>query len=370
VAVPPAAGQVKEITLEAGASSVRPPVGLEGDAAQFMVGGVRAMAYSVDGTGVMASLQAGRSLTEGSGGDYLSGTLDGAYWKEFATGWSGGFEARGFAFDVVEPFPYRAVGLEGGPGIRFANRRVSANLKGVFGVGSSRTELVSYEGGAGAVLEEDLWRAGVTAELLVGSPGAMVGVAGGVHDSPGGTYQSVGGRLLLRGGGAVMEFMLDSWDTPLGRETTGGMALIIPLGGWSVRGFLGRTEPDPLTLAEPGSGAGGVMVGRRILGAEALPLSGNALHEVLRQDGGVARIRLRVKPDRNAQEVGVMGDFTLWEPVSMEQEGEEWVAVLEVPEGVHHFGFLVDGEWFVPDNAPDAVADEWGRVNATLVIER
>ena len=36
--------------------------------------------------------------------------------------------------------------------------------------------------------------------------------------------------------------------------------------------------------------------------------------------------------------------------------------------GAHHFGFLVDGEWFVPETATGRVSDEWGRVNATLVV--
>jgi len=31
---------------------------------------------------------------------------------------------------------------------------------------------------------------------------------------------------------------------------------------------------------------------------------------------------------------------------------------------------MVDGTWFVPEATQDAVADEWGRTNATLIIER
>lgn len=46
-----------------------------------------------------------------------------------------------------------------------------------------------------------------------------------------------------------------------------------------------------------------------------------------------------------------------------------WAVELTVPGGTHHFGFLVDGSWFLPDDAPDAVADDWGRRNATLVVE-
>jgi hypothetical protein len=63
------------------------------------------------------------------------------------------------------------------------------------------------------------------------------------------------------------------------------------------------------------------------------------------------------------------GDFTRWAPVAMERDGEIWVLRLDAPMGVHHFGFFADGDWFLPENAPDTVSDDWGRRNATIVIE-
>lgn len=362
--------QVREVSLEVGGSSVRPPLGVEGETARFVVAGIRAMSYGLGGTGVMASFQAGRSLNDGSGGDFFSGTLEGSYWRSLSGGWSAGLEARGFGFEVVDPFPYRALGMEGGPGIRFESRNVTASLKGVVGTGWSRTELLPLGTEAATVLEEDLWRVGTTAEVLVGSQKFMVGVAAGVHDSPGGTYRSVGGRLLLKGIGPLIQFMVDSWDTPMGQETTGGMGLAVPLRGWNLRGFLGRTEPDPLTLAEPGSGAGGIMIGRRLLGEDPLPAAAPPLHEVLAFEEGQARIRVSVRAPRGTQEVELMGDFTFWEPIPMTRDGDEWSLELGAAEGIHHFGFLVDGIWFLPEDAPDAVADDWGRKNATMVIER
>jgi hypothetical protein len=53
----------------------------------------------------------------------------------------------------------------------------------------------------------------------------------------------------------------------------------------------------------------------------------------------------------------------------MERDGARWVAEVDVRPGTHHFGFLVDDEWYLPDDAPDAAPDEWGRMTATLVIE-
>ena len=44
------------------------------------------------------------------------------------------------------------------------------------------------------------------------------------------------------------------------------------------------------------------------------------------------------------------------------------VAVVPVTPGVHHYGFRVDGEWYVPEGHSGNVPDEWGRMNATLVV--
>jgi len=67
--------------------------------------------------------------------------------------------------------------------------------------------------------------------------------------------------------------------------------------------------------------------------------------------------------------MAVMGDFTLWEPVAMTRDGARWTVRLRIPTGTHHFGFLADGAWYLPEDAPDTVPDDWGRKNATIVIE-
>jgi 1,4-alpha-glucan branching enzyme len=68
--------------------------------------------------------------------------------------------------------------------------------------------------------------------------------------------------------------------------------------------------------------------------------------------------------------VELVGDFTMWKPMEMDQTSGTWTLELEVPDGLYHFGFLVDGEWFVPVDAIGTVPDEWGRQNATLVVDR
>lgn len=366
----PVGAQGGEVAVEVGGSTIQPPAGVEGDPARFLSAGLRAMRYGANGTGIFASFLAGRSLNEATGGNFFSLNVDGAAWWRLTGGWSGGLELEGFGFDVGDPYPYRALGFEGGPAIRFASRNLMATLRGVAGSGWSRAELVRTANGPPTMVEDGLWRYGATAEFLAGSSRIMGGVSAGIHETVGGTYRSAGLRLLAGWGGPALELRADAWRTPVGTEATGGLAFIFPFGGWSLRGFLGRTEPDPLTLAEPGGGAGGILLGRRLLGRDPLPAAGSPLHEVLGQNGDRARVRIRVQPPRETREVHLLGDFTLWEPVTMDRDGKEWVVELEIQEGTHHFGFLADGEWFVPEDAPDAVPDEWGRRNATLVIER
>jgi len=367
---PEVGAQTSDLSVEVGGSSVSPPAGIEGSDARFLVAGIRALHFTPGGSGVLASFLFGQALEGGAGGDFLSGTLEGAAWHHFGLGWSAGVEMRGFGFRVAEPFPYRSFGLEGGPSLRFTNRYVSARVRGIAGGGWSETELQRTGRHPAEVVEDELWRYGGTGEVLAGGRRILAGLALGVHESTGGTYRSAGLRLLAGGGGPALELRVDAWKTPSGNETTGGVAFIVPLAGWSLRGFLGRTEPDPLTLAEPGGGSGGLLIGRRIVGRDPLPPPRPPLHQVLEYSGGAAVVEIHVETPRGTGRVELIGDFTLWEPVPMETDGTRWSVQLEIPEGTHHFGFLADGDWFLPEDAPDAVPDEWGRKNATMVIAR
>jgi hypothetical protein len=361
--------QSTDLSVEVGGSSIAPPVGVEGEDARFFVAGIRGLRFQPGGSSLMASFLVGRSLQEGSGGDFLSGNLDGRVLKRLGGGWAGGMEAEVFGFRVADPFPYRSLGLEGGPLLQFTSRNLSASLKGIGGRGWSETELLRTGREPSEVVKDDLWRYGGTGEVLAGAKGILGGFAVGIHESSGGTYRSAGLRLLIGRGGSALEMRIDTWDTPAGAETTGGIAFILPLGGWDFRGFLGRTEPDPLTLTEPGGGSGGLLVGRSLIRTDNLPDTKPPLHRVLEPAEGGATVEIQVEAPQGTERVEVLGDFTLWEPVLMEKDGPQWTAQLQIPSGTHHFGFLVDGEWFLPQDAPDAVPDEWGRKNATMVID-
>jgi hypothetical protein len=92
---------------------------------------------------------------------------------------------------------------------------------------------------------------------------------------------------------------------------------------------------------------------------------------------GVTRVRADVEdgravfrlPGRYAPSAAyVAGDFTGWERVAMQREGNDWLARLSVPSGVHHYAF-VDGEgnWIVPAHLPQ-VDDGMGGKSAVLVV--
>jgi hypothetical protein len=362
--------QTSELVLEVGGSQVRPPVDVEGPASTFLVGGLRASRFGATGSGAYAAFLSGRAMSNGTAGDFLSAELGAELWKPVATGWSAGTEVRAFGFDVTDPFPYRAGGVEGNVGVRLSRAAFSAQVSGVGGWGRSRVELSRYVDGPSRVMTDELWRYGGTVEILAGGGAVAVGGGAGLHRSTGGTYRSLGGRLVFGSGGTAVEVRADAWHTPGGTETTGGIALVIPFGGaWSLRGFLGRSEPDPLTLAEPGRAGGGMLLGRRLAGSgPRFPTRSESLYEVL--DAGPVEARLRFSlPSPVARSVEILGDFTHWKPIDMARTDDRWVVDLSVPAGTHHFGFLVDGEWFVPEDAPHTVPDEWGRRNATLVVE-
>lgn len=369
-AAAPGLAQSSEVVLEAGASRVRPPTEADGSAASYIVAGIRASRFHRGGSGIYGGFLAGRALG-GSGGDFATVDAGASAWTRPSGPWALGVDVRAFAFEVAAPYPYRAGGVEGSAGVRLEGVNMAGELLGTAGWGRSRAELRRYVDGPARTFTDELWRWGGSAEVLAGAGAFAAGVAGGLHETAGGTYRSIGGRLVLSPGGSAVELRVDWWDTPAGSETTGGVALLVPLGGaWVARAFAGRVEPDPLTLADPGEGGGGVLLGRRLAGGgdDGARFPGSTVHEIRDADAEGARVRFRVERPE-AREAALLGDFTLWEPVAMTREGDLWVVTVRVPVGVYHFGFLVDGVWHVPEDAPDVVPDEWGRKNATLVVE-
>ncbi|NNF12739.1 MAG: hypothetical protein HKN72_05930 [Gemmatimonadetes bacterium] len=358
-----------EITVEAGASQIGPAIGVASDDAHFAMAGLRGSWYGQSGTGLVGSVLVGTGLGT-SDSRFVSGLLEGRIVDRWRPGLEARLEGRLMGFDAVTPFPYRSTAIEGGPSLRWYNSDVSVEVAGLAGIGLSQIELWRVADGPTRVFENELRRAGGTAEVLFGPPTSQFGLVGGWHHTPEGDYESVGARAVFAGSWGIAELRADRWTTPIDTEVVAGLAIVIPIGSaWTLRGFFGRTEPDPLTLAQPGSASGGMMAGRSFRIADDFR-GGNAIYEIVDENAGRSRVRFVVAAPEGAQGVQLLGDFNLWEPQAMTPaDGGSWTLEVLVPDGVHHFGFLVDDEWFVPDDAPDVVADEWGRQSATLVIE-
>jgi hypothetical protein len=186
----------------------------------------------------------------------------------------------------------------------------------------------------------------------------------GWHRSQSGAFRRAGARVAVLLGPATLRLEGELWDTPGGDETVGGISLAVPFGRLETRASAGRTAPDPLTLVESGTQTG-LLVGMRLVsfGASGAPA---VVHEIV-QPGSPAIVRVRVAPPAAAS-VQVLGDFDQWEPIALAREDEEWTVELVLEPGIYHFGFLVDGEWWVPDGLQGSVPDEWGRMNATMVV--
>lgn len=368
VANRPVLGQ-SALTLEIGASQIGTALDASGNDARFAIAGLRGSRYATNGTGVFGSVLAGHVLDAGNGGSFLSGMLEARLADRWSSSLDASFEARLLGYGVEDPFPYRAFAVEGGPSLRYQRPELSVELSGLLGAGHSEIELWRVEGGATRRFANELWRGGGTLEVLLGPVNSQFGLVGGWHRTPSGDYRSVGARTVFAGAWGIADLRADRWVTPFSTDIVAGLTLVVPIGSvWSVRGFFGRTDPDPLTLAQPGAASGGVLIGRSLLGssdrAERSPI-----YRVARSGDAAARVYFSIGAPDDARVVQVLGDFSLWEPIPMERDGSEWNVNVDVPVGTHHFGFLVDDEWYLPDDAPDVVPDEWGRLSATLVIE-
>jgi hypothetical protein len=75
----------------------------------------------------------------------------------------------------------------------------------------------------------------------------------------------------------------------------------------------------------------------------------------------------------NAESVELVGTFTDWRAGQLRLEGPDasghWTAAVELPEGRHEYGFLVDGQrWVADPRAEVRRADGFGRENAVIEL--
>ena len=359
VAAAPARAQDGGIVLEGGTARSLPPSGVGLDAATYAMGGLR-----LDWGGARGSFSGGvygGQATDDAGSDLLSGMLGGEFWLPELGPVAFGVGGMVPSFAMREPFYYRVSAEEVSPVVRFGSARASLAIRGRFGTGSSRVELRRLDAVRRA--DHDLWSRGVEAELAVGSSGFGVTAFTGLHSSSGGDFRGGGVRALALTGPMVLRGVAELWDTPLGTEFSGGLSMSIAVGPWQARASADRTGPDPLTLVEPRKQTG-LMVGVRLVSFGRRSLG--VVHEVV-NEGRPARVRVRVTLP-SADSVELLGDFSDWRSVPLQRDGSIWSAEVEVDPGTYHFGFLVDGEWWLPEDLQGTVPDEWGRRNATMIV--
>lgn len=77
---------------------------------------------------------------------------------------------------------------------------------------------------------------------------------------------------------------------------------------------------------------------------------------------------LRVQVYGSAEVVEVMGEFSDWQPLRLERDGDVWILPRRLQSGLYRVLIRVDGgEWRTPDNLP-RTEDEFGTVVGLVVV--
>jgi len=363
--------QDNSVSLDLGASYSLPPAGGTGIASWYANGGLRVDGLFGSGGYFQLGGFGGLALSE-EGASWASLIASGGWLQPVSRTLAIGLGLTGEAFTVGDPSPYRAAYAVAEPEVRYVAGGTTVRLSGYGGVGSSEVTVVQtfvrdtrfgprvFE--VGFPVTTDLWAWGGAAEIGQQFGRLTPRVSVEAYDSPQGSY--VVGRLGLevRASQGTMYVEGALWDGPDGEEFVLFAGLQVRTGpGSSFRASGGRYGPDPLLDAPA---AGGVGAGMSLELARFGPVP-EIRWEVL--DGAQPTLTIALKLPE-AETVECAGSFTGWEPVSMLRDGGVWRAVLPLTPGVHHFGFFVDGEWYVPADAPGVTEDEWGGPQATLLV--
>lgn len=367
VSPPPVSGQ-GALRLDVGATHTIPPSGVSGSAASYITLGASLDASVSRAVGLFGSVLGGIGPSEDRG-SWISVSGGGRWFDWVSRSVLLGVTASGRASFVGQPETSRSALVEAVPEMQVLLGRYGIRLFGTGGFGESaftvsrpfirdtrlgpRTVWVDIE------FARDLWAYGGGAEFYapVGPISPFVG--GSLQRSPRGGFESVYGGLSVSVGPAVIGTELRWWDTPFGTELefTAGVQIGSSnrISGAILGGHYG---PDPLLDAPPATmAAATVSVDVAAIGREPVPLVS------LPADGGPVLLRLPV----DAQHVTVLGDFSEWEELDLQEDDGYWSIELLLEPGVYRYGFFIDGAWFVPDEAA-AGTDEWGRAEAVLVV--
>ena len=357
-----ASGQWGDMRIEIGGSRAFAPAGTDLAASDYLTASLQVDRWTRSGSGIFAAISGGKA-TSSISGDWASFVVGG----EAVAGAGGPVEfslaASMSGFSVGGRYLYEALTLVSRPEVRIPLGPAAIVLYGEGGKGRSNIEF--RRDTLVRAFSQDLWHYGWGPELQLRLGRTLTSASYGVLETEAGRYQR--SELEVRAGTdrSLVAATLSVWDTPLGRETTGMISVTVPLGGpnWFARLVGGRSDPDPLVRSEPG-GQGGLVIGRRLI---RFGPGGATPVVALRPSSEGAAARFRIE-DRAAQRIELLGDFSGWEAQAMVRDGKAWVLEIPLRAGTYHFGFMADGEWFVPEDAPGRVSDDWGQVNATIVV--
>ena len=99
------------------------------------------------------------------------------------------------------------------------------------------------------------------------------------------------------------------------------------------------------------------------------PRSGSVPRRRREETGGTGLFMFRISGS-GAKEAYVSGTFSNWEKIPMLARTEEdFMTVLELPEGEHQFRYLVDGSWTTDSDLP-SVDNRLGSRNNVIFIRR
>lgn len=354
----PGRAQDVELTLDGGLSHALPPPGIGGPSATYLRGGLRLRLRlsGEEGGSLFGNLAAGGSLDD-EVGSWGWATLGGERSGRISSGLGWRVSLVGSGFLVAEPTRYEALAARLRPELHVTVGQgllVAAARGGV-----ARSQVGTPEGS----VETDLRSAGGDLELRRPLGDALLRVGAGAVDGTTGDYAT--GWLGLEGrvGRAWVRGEIRGWRTPTDDfEATGSLRLSIELGR-SLTGWLagGRSDPDPL-LGTPSGDFVASGVSWRVVASDVA-----AELPVRVVDPRRGRVAFRLE-EEEAERVAVVGDFSGWSEVPLERRDGTWVVELTLEPGLYHYGFVVDGEWHVPEGVPGRTEDEWGRPTAVFLV--
>lgn len=268
-------------------------------------------------------------------------------------------QLSGFGLHYLEPFEYTAAGGELRPTFSVPLGSVTVSARPLLMAGTWRTDFAT---GSLAIAGGELAVQKSVGGVSTSVSGGALHVENGVLAGP---FARGGVEAVYAGTAWTASARLDAQQTPLETEVGGGIGVVGEIRpGLHLHLNAGRNVRDP-RLGTAGSLALSVGVAVRPTHVERAAAPAVVAVGEPRGQGRQVTFTIRA-PD--ASEVAVAGDFSGWDPVPMEQTQNGWRLETVLSPGLHHFGFLVDGQWALPAGAPGVVDDGWGRKNASVVV--